>query len=252
MIFKILLLINITKKKNKTMRKTILIFTAIALIAGSCNQAARQKQSAETVEQGAVQGTAEKPRKVEDFLSSDEVVVKKIVGDLNGDGEKDVALLTKKQKNFDDCGLLIAFKKGNQYELAFKNPDCFLEYGLDIGIKNGNLWLSTYDGVSEYTFRYQKNDFELIGFDCYFRHFLQEDEGIDSETRPETTANLNFLTKKMKVRTRVLGVVDDEEVAISDNVTWHNIKVKKLVKLSDIKFFTNDIIDIKDYYTEKK
>ena len=242
------------------MKKTILILTTLAFIAGGCDRATKQEQTAETVEQGIVQGTVqgtgqgavEKSRNAEDFLSSDEIVIEKIVGDLNKDGEKDVALFTKNTK-LNEFGLAVAFKKGNQYELIFKNPDYFLdESGFNIDIKNGNLWINTYYGASAYTFRYQKNDFELIGYDCYFRHFLQEDEGIDGETRPETTASLNFLTKKMKVRTCVIGVVDGKEVTISDSETWHDIKVKKLIKLSDIKFFTNDVIDIKDYYTEKK
>ena len=242
------------------MKKTILILTAFALLVSSYKDVTKQ-QTSETVEKEITK----EPRKVEDFVPSDDVVLEKIVGDLNGDGEKDVVLITKQTKKdafetFDNVkydrnrkGIIIAFKKGEQYELAAAMPDCF-EGGepdayhmsameLSVEIKKGKLFLHcSYGryGSRDYTFRYQNNRFEMIGYDSYDRD--------DREHLIEKMTSINFLTKKMQKKTYITDYVEGKEKTKKEE-TWHNIEIKKLVNLTAIKDF--DTIAITDFYTEK-
>ena len=241
------------------MRKTIVILSILACIAGSCNQATEQKQTEETVEQEVI----ETPKNAEDFVPDNEKIFKKIVGDLNGDGEKDVVLLTTETKELafidgkdrNRRGIVIAFKKGNGYELAARMPCCFSPEPTDdyyqgisikeVEIKNGKLYIShTYGRYSyhAYTFRYQNNDFEVIGFDYNTR--IDEQESTIWETK-----SINFLTKKMKVQTEILHWYGEEQINDKEE-TWHDITIKRLVKLTDIDDFQNFVID--KYYKEKK
>lgn len=79
--------------------------------------------------------TAESPA---DFVPSGYVVFDKVLGDLNKDDQEDYVLIIKEAKKsnvvknrFGDevdtnrRGIIIAFKKGNKYELVLENRDCF-------------------------------------------------------------------------------------------------------------------------------
>ena len=243
------------------MKKTVLILTAFALIASSCNQAA--KQQSETAKTDiAVEQDNTFAQKAEDFVPENEKIFKKISGDLNGDGKNDVILLTTETNEFafidgedrNNRGIVIAFKKDNGYELIARMPYCFSpepsdDYyqgiSLKVEIKNGKLYIShTYGryGNYAYTFRYQNNYFEVIGFDYNTR--IDEEESIIFETK-----SINFLTKKMKVQTEILHWYGEEQIKDKEE-TWHNITIKNLVKLTDIDDFENFVID--KYYKEKK
>ena len=207
-----------------------------------------------------------KSQKAEDFVPNDEKIIEKIVGDLNGDGENDVVIITQQTKKsafvveygtkFDRNrrGIIIAFKKDKGYELALSTPDCFdgeptddYQAGgtsISVKIETGKLNLRcTYGryGVREYTFRYQNNAFELIGFDSVDR--IEEDESIIFKT-----TSLNFLTKKMKVQTDIIHWCGEEELTDTEK-TSHNIEVKKLATLTDINF---DKGNVTKFYKLKK
>lgn len=193
------------------------------------------------------------------FLPKGFVVFEKIYGDLNKDGLEDIALLIKgtdKSKFIQDenkgpldrnrRGIILLFNKGEYYELATKNYDCFSsenEEGggyyapeLEMYVDKGNLCVQ-YEhgryGYWKYTFRFQNSDFELIGYD------QSDDSGpvVDRET------SINFLTKKKheKVNTNENAEGGDEVF----KETWKNINVNRLIKLSEIKNF--DQLDMSTY-----
>ena len=54
-------------------------------------------------------------KKAEDLVSADEVIIEKIFGDLNGDGEEDVVLLTKKEQKKKKLGTTSKSKNSLNY-----------------------------------------------------------------------------------------------------------------------------------------
>jgi hypothetical protein len=136
-------------------------------------------------------------------------------------------------------GIIVLFKKDNQYEQVLKNLNCFSSENEDGGvyyapelwleIGKGNLYVNYAHGrygYWKYTFRYRKDDFYLIGYDN-----SEGGEVIDKET------SINFLSKKkqVKVNTNSSAEGGDEEFT----ETWTNITVNKLLKLREIKDFEN-------------
>ena len=184
------------------------------------------------------------------FIPKKYVIFEKVFGDLNMDGLPDCVLIIKgtdKTKIINDeyrgkldrnrRGIIVLFKKNDHYDLATKNYDCFSSENEDGGvyfppelsveIKKGKLYV-TYGhgryGYWGYTFRFQKSDFELIGYD--------ESNGavvISSET------SINYLTKIKATKKNI-----NENAEGGDEVfkkTNKKIQVKKLIKLSEIKDF---------------
>lgn len=157
-----------------------------------------------------------------EFVPPGYVVVETIRGDLNQDQQVDVVLIIKatSKNNLvqhesrglldrNRRGLVVAFKKGDRYELALENRHCFSSENEDGGVyfppdlnvlvQKGNLRLHYAHGRYgswTYTFRYQNSDFELIGFDN------SENDG----PVVHRLVSINFLTKKMLVRDNVTVV----------------------------------------------
>jgi hypothetical protein len=187
-----------------------------------------------------------------DFIPQGFVLSGTSIGDLNKDGVADKVLLIKgtdkgayEKNEYGEMvdrnrrGLVILFKKGEQYELVLKNANCFSSENEDGGvyyapelsleINKGNLYIHYAHGrygYWKYTFRYRNSDFYLIGYDS--------SEGgvvVEKET------SINFLSKKKqeKVNTNESAEGGDEEF----RETWTNISVTKLLKLRDIKDFEN-------------
>lgn len=193
-----------------------------------------------------------------EYIPEGYVLFEKVTGDLNKDGMEDCVLIIKgtdKSKIVTDKyrgeldrnrrGIIILFKKKGHYELAVKNYDCFSSENEDGGvyfapelfveIRKGLLYINYGHGRYghwQYVFRFQNSDFELIGYDSANGGVV-----IESET------SINFLTKKKQEK-----VNTNENAQGGDEVykeTWTNIKVDKLMKLSNIKDF--DGLDMSIY-----
>lgn len=195
------------------------------------------------------------------FIPTGFELVSSVEGDLNKDGVADKVFFIKatdkgayEKNEFGELvdrnrrGLVILFKKGDQYELALKNATCFSSENEDGGvyyapelsldIAKGNLYIHYAHGrygYWKYTFRYRNSDFYLIGYDS--------SEGgavVENET------SINFLSKKKQVK-----VNTNENAQGGDEVfqeTWTNITVNKLLKLREIKDFDNfDDVDMGIY-----
>lgn len=157
-----------------------------------------------------------------EFVPPGYVVAETIRGDLNQDQQVDVVLIIKatNKNNLvqheshglldrNRRGLVVAFKKGDRYELALENRHCFSSENEDGGVyfppdlnvlvQKGNLRLHYAHGrygFWTYTFRYQNSDFELIGYDSSENHGPVVNRSV----------SINFLTKKMLVRDNVTVV----------------------------------------------
>jgi hypothetical protein len=187
-----------------------------------------------------------------DFIPKGFVLSSTSIGDLNKDGVDDKVLLVKGtdkgafvKNEYGELvdrnrrGIIVLFKKDNQYEQILKNLNCFSSENEDGGvyyapelsleIDKGNLYVHYAHGrygYWKYTFRYRNFDFYLIGYDT-----SEGGEVIDKET------SINFLSKKkqVKVNTNSSAEGGDEEFT----ETWTNITVNKLLKLREIKDFEN-------------
>ncbi|SEQ83888.1 hypothetical protein [Epilithonimonas lactis] len=176
-----------------------------------------------------------------------------IKGDLNKDGLEDVVLIIKgtdKSKiiqhesrgklDRNRRGIIVLFNKGDHYDLAAKNYDCFSSENEDGGvyfapelyleIKNGNLYINYGHGRYGnwgYTFRAQNGDMEMIGYDAY----------SSRGPVPQFEVSINFLTKKKLTRDNLNKDDDGDDYVENYKDTWEKIKVEKLTKLSEIKDF---------------
>ena len=187
-----------------------------------------------------------------DFIPQGFVLSGTSIGDLNKDGVDDKVLLIKgtdkgayEKNEFGEFvdrnrrGIIVLFKKDNQYQMVLKNLNCFSSENEDGGayyapelsleINKGNLYIHCAHGrygYWKYTFRYRNSDFYLIGYDS-----SEGGEVVEKET------SINFLSKKKqeKVNTNESAEGGDEEF----RETWTNISVTKLLKLRDIKDFEN-------------
>ena len=199
----------------------------------------------------AVFGQAEQKQNPSDFLPSGYVVFEKINGDLNKDGIDDCVLIikgTNTSKIVTDeyrgrldrnrRGIIVLFNKSGYYELVVKNYDCFSSENedggvyfapeLSIEINKGNLYFHYGHGrygYWRYTLRFQKSDFELIGYDASDNH--------GPVVNSETSINFSTKIKKVKVNTNE-NAESGEEVF---KTTSKKIKIDQLLKLSNIKDF---------------
>jgi len=195
-----------------------------------------------------------------DFLPKGSVLFEKHKGDLNKDGKEDCIIITKKtnednivMNHYDEKvnrnrrGIIVLFKNEDGYELAAKNYDCFSSENEDGGVyyppelwietKRGNLIIHYAHGRYgswRYTFRYKKNDFDIIGYD-------------QSDNRGPVTlrkTSINFITKRKQIKenTNNNATTDEEEIF---KETWEKIEIKKLITLSEIKDF--DELDMSIY-----
>ncbi|SFC51793.1 hypothetical protein [Flavobacterium phragmitis] len=255
-------------KFKKTIMIKNLFFTAIVLMLicfSSCNKTKEKTEAVQVSEMPTVEEvlegdttSVEIKKKPEDFIPKGYVPFDTITGDFNKDGLEDYILIIKgtdKSKVITDeyrgqldrnrRGIIALINKNNGYELAVKNYDCFSsenEEGgvyyapeLDLEIKNGKLYIAYRHGrygYWEYTFRYQNNDFELIGYDASSNH--------GPVTLTETS--INFLTRKKIVNQNVNeNTYDGDEIF---EKTETKLPPNKLLRLSDISDF--DELDVSD------
>jgi len=151
-------------------------------------------------------------------------------------------------ENCDDCApidtnpriLIVLFADGKSWRLIKQNIDVITGLiltqdsfnridGFDVYAGNGTFsnrigWFSTELGYNVFKFRWQDNDFYLIGYDDYSRHRMTGKEG---------TSSYNFLTWRGNIVT--VTPVDDEK---SDETTkksvWKQLNKQPLLKLDQI------------------
>lgn len=137
-------------------------------------------------------------------------------------------------------GIIVLLNKGDQYEIASKNLNCFSSENEDGGvyfapelyfdIEKGNLIIGYGHGRYgswSYTFRFRNGDMEMIGYDSY------ESRG----PVPQSIVSINFLSKKKLIRDNENKNDDGDNYTEKFIDTWENIKVEKLLRLSEIKDF---------------
>ncbi|MFD2287098.1 hypothetical protein GJU39_10645 [Pedobacter petrophilus] len=209
---------------------------------------------------------------IESFVPKGWKMILKSTGDLNKDGLADKVMvientnpkniiandgLGQSKLNLNPRVLLVLFKtKANTYNLAVKNSafipsendeestclaDPLMQEG-GISIQNGLLkisyqyWSSCgswYVTNRDYTFRFQNQKFELIGYDDYSLH---RSSGEQSST------SINFSTKKMNETTGGNEFNDEEN---KPKTVWKPIKPGKLFSLATL---TEEIFT--DYLTK--
>ena len=186
-----------------------------------------------------------------DFIPKGYNLFSRCEGDLNKDGLPDVVLMikgTEKSKWVDDAvrgrldrnrrGLIILFKCKGGYEHVLENDTCFSSENEDGGIsdppeleldisKNTLQMYYAHDqyGYWNYTFRYKKGDFELIGYyhNRCIRHVTYYNLDVNFSTRTRVyEENLN---------------ADDNDADENFKVTKTKVKGKSLIKLSQIADF---------------
>ena len=209
--------------------------------------------------------------KITDFVPTGWKILTEAKGDLNKDGLVDVALVieNKDPKNFivdkERLGgdtininpryLLVAFKKTNGlYELAAKNTTfipsensqespCLTDpFGQEGGIEiaKGLLQIHMQNFYScgaweiynfDYTFRFQNQKFELIGYN---------QSSLHRSSGEETSITMNFSTMKMNYTSGMNAFKDGGK----SKTAWKKIKPRKLLELNSI---TEEAVDAFEY-----
>lgn len=198
---------------------------------------------------------------IEDFVPKNWKVIYHVQGDLNKDKVDDHAIIIENTdpENFkknDGLGtdnlnlnpriLLVFFKNKAGYALAAKNDNGFIptENSEDtpcledpisetkgISIEKGllkidfNYWLSCGSwsvNSADYTFRFQNNRFELIGFDHSDFH---------RGTGEKSSTSINFSTKKKSETTG--GNMSDDDSS-KEKTVWTPIKSHKIYDLQTL------------------
>lgn len=176
-----------------------------------------------------------------------------IKGDINKDNLIDVVLIIKatdKNKivqhenrgtlDRNRRGIIVLVNKGNYYELASQNFNCFssenedggVYFAPELGVEiiKGNLNINYGHGRYgnwSYTFRYQNGDMELIGYDSY----------SSRGPVPQYEVSYNFLTKRKLTKDNQNKDDDGDNYEEKYIETWEKINLQKLIKLSEIKDF---------------
>lgn len=178
-------------------------------------------------------------KKIEDFVPAGWFILKQANGDLNQDGNADVALIlaSEKEKSIKpseiapDRYLLILFQNTQGYELSVSSLDVVLHkddggvWGdpLDnLQIKKGAVVLSFYGGSRDrwgeiYRFRFQNGDWYIIGRTT-FAH--------DSMSKEAKETDINYSTG-----VKVISVTTDSGVKKSKK---EKLNLQTLKKLSEV------------------
>lgn len=176
----------------------------------------------------------------------------KVEGDLNGDGLNDYALIIKgtdtnhivenqfeKKVDRNRRGILVYLSSNNELSLSLQNLNCFSsEYEdggvyfppeLGIEIEKGKLFIQYSHGrygYWKYTFRYQQDDFKLIGYD-------------QSDNHGPVVHNFysyNFLTSKKLTKENINFYSENPDKEVFKE-TWEELSKTELKSLKTIKDF---------------
>ena len=192
----------------------------------------------------------QKAKSVKDFIPKGWEQLNIAKGDLNKDQLEDVVIVIGNPviNSDDDSVLLVLFKeKDGTYSLVAKNDKNFSKSYIiypildEIRIKNNILeikfyTLALYEFNTIYTFRFQNNRFELIGFD---------ESGYSRGNGEQYRTSINFSTNKMKTTTGGNTFEGNEN---NPKDEWYNIKIEKKYTLDEMTESTIDeILEIIDY-----
>ena len=195
----------------------------------------------------------QKAKSVKDFIPKgwEQLYIAK--GDLNKDKLEDVVIVIRNgvpdwgNDGIDvDYVLLVLFKeKDGTYSLVAKNDKNFISDGYpaarfvnDIEIRKNTLIIEfqyftgahLFDIADFYTFRFQNNVFELIGYDNY------ESNTIGGDVYE---ISVNFSTNKMKITTGG-NMLDEKKDKPKDE--WKNVEFEKKYILDEMTINTIDEI----------
>jgi hypothetical protein len=176
------------------------------------------------------------------FIQKGCTITDTVQGDYNKDGKVDVVLVTEDvKKPEDDRTIIILENKGDSYKQVAKTnkvimcASCGGAFGdpfASISLKGNILTINHYGGsawrwANTYTFRFQKNEWQLIGLSESGYHSIGcegcEDVGLCSMTLRE----INLSTKKMHIQSSKEGtckIVEDKwtKLATVPKVTIQN------------------------------
>ncbi|MGE8683582.1 MAG: hypothetical protein ACN6OV_03685 [Acinetobacter sp.] len=195
------------------------------------------------------------------FIPKNWKILEKAQGDLNQDGQADIALIIADTNpdnfvanaglgsdvlNLNERRLLVLFKQAQGYQLAASNSTLPTEGDAEspcladplgeteaLSIQKGLLkvhlhyWLSCgswYVTNHIYTFRDQDHAFKLIGYDVNDFHRASGDI---------TAQSINFITGKVKSTT---GENEFSESAQPTKVQWSTLKKRYTLKLEQVQF----------------
>ena len=187
----------------------------------------------------SIQKTGQDP---DDFLVENWFLLDSSGGDLNKDGLKDLVLVLqyrdtiqeKRPDNSINLGspriLLVLFKEAAGYRLVTQDTSFITRYG------EGGMSPDAYDGVEiikgilfiklehvrsflTYKFRYQQNDFYLIGFRGSF---------VYSAASRYDVYDINFMTRKYS---HEWGGISDEK----SKLEWKKLRGRTVFSMSDLK-----------------
>lgn len=239
-------------------KKYLFFVGTIVLLSlnSSCDSKAKKEttttvESLQAPEEVPETTETEKRKAPEDFIPKGYVAFDTIYGDLNKDNIEDCILIIKgtaKSKiiqheyrgtlDRNRRGIIVLFNKNDNYELAIKNYDCFSSENEEGGVyfapelsveaMKGKLHINYGHGrygYWSYSFRFQNNDFELIGYD----------ESSNNGPVVLTETSINFLTKKKIVQENINRDAEEEDEVFEKTET--KIAKTKLLKLSEIKDF---------------
>ena len=178
---------------------------------------------------------------MDDLLLSNWFLKDSAAGDLNGDNVPDLVAVVEwkdtieelrpdKTVNLGSPRILLIFFKNSQtgtFDLVLQHNTFIIRYGeggMDpegygkVSIKNKvlDIYYSLMHGLADYKFRYQQNDFYLIG---------AMNSGVGGGQI--NSWDINFLTKKAK---HEWGEITDEKM----KVKWVTVPIQHLKKLKDM------------------
>ena len=178
---------------------------------------------------------------MDDLLLSNWFLKDSAAGDLNGDDVPDLVAVVEwkdtieelrpdKTVNLGSPRILLIFFKNSQtgtFDLVLQHNTFIIRYGeggMDpegygkVSIKNKvlDIYYSLMHGLADYKFRYQQNDFYLIG---------AMNSGVGGGQI--NSWDINFLTKKAK---HEWGEITDEKM----KVKWMTVPIQHLKKLKDM------------------
>lgn len=195
-------------------------------------------------------GHAQTPTAYLPFIPKGYSIIETLKGDLNKDGIEDEALLIKRTdktkfvkneygetEDLNRRGLIVIFNHNGLRTLAAKNYQCFGPEDAEGGVymapkvalevKKGKLYVHFTHGrygINYYTFRYQNDDFEMIGYD-----------EINGGAVIESEVSIDFLSKKKLTKTNINEYAEGGDEIFQKK--WETIQIPRLIKLSQIKNF---------------